>query len=303
MSAADIAAALGGARREGRQWRCMCPLHGGHSLVLADGREGRLLVRCWGGRCDPQDLLAELRRRQLIAGRREDARPSRITVRSDVRSDDRTEAARRIAPARRIWSVARAAQGSPVVASLADRGITIPVPPALRWAPSLRRSDGTYAPAMVARVDGLDGELIGVHRTWLDRGPDGIWRRRDRASLGPIAGGAARLAPAAETLMVAEGIETALAALQAMEMPAWAALSTSGMAALRLPSSVRTIIILADHDRSGAGERAARTAAQRWLAEGRRVRIAMPPEPGTDFADVLAGGAYARIAEVHDAAA
>jgi hypothetical protein len=145
MSAADIAAALGGARREGRQWRCMCPLHGGHCLVLADGREGRLLVRCWGGRCDPQDLLAELRRRRLIAGRREDARTSCITVRSDVR----TEAGRRIALARRIWSVARVAQGSPVVASLADRGITIPVPPALRWAPSLRRSDGTYAPAIV----------------------------------------------------------------------------------------------------------------------------------------------------------
>jgi hypothetical protein len=51
------------------------------------------------------------------------------------------------------------------------------------------------------------------------------------------------------------------------------------------------------------GERAARTAAQRWLAEGRRVRLAMPPEPGTDMADVLAGRGYARIAELRDVAA
>jgi hypothetical protein len=86
--------------------------------------------------------------------------------------------------------------------------------------------------------------------------------------------------------MVGEGIETCLAAMQASAQPAWAALSTSGMTALRLPPDVRTVIILADHDCSGAGERAAYAAAARGLAEGRRVRIAMPPEPGTDFNDV-----------------
>jgi putative DNA primase/helicase len=131
---------------------------------------------------------------------------------------------------------------------------------------------------MVARVDGLDGELTGVHRTWLDRDEAGVWLRRDRASLGPIGGGAVRFAPGAETLLIGEGMETCLAAMQATTQPAWAALSTSGMTALRLPAGVRTVIILADHDRSGAGERAARAAARRWLAERRRVRIALPPE-------------------------
>ena len=43
------------------------------------------------------------------------------------------------------------------------------------------------------------------------------------------AGGAVRLAPAAEKLMVGEGIETVLAAMQATGMPGWAALSTSGL--------------------------------------------------------------------------
>ena len=32
---------------------------------------------------------------------------------------------------------------------------------------------------------------------------------------------------------------------------------------------------------------AAQKAAPRWLAEGRRVRIAIPPEPGSDFNDLL----------------
>jgi len=68
MSARDIAYALGAAQREGRNWRCNCPLHGGHSLTLADGRSGTLLVKCFGngGNCDSNEILAELRRRKLL---------------------------------------------------------------------------------------------------------------------------------------------------------------------------------------------------------------------------------------------
>ena len=188
---------------------------------------------------------------------------------------------------------------------LAGRGITVAVPPVLRWALSLRRPDGTSGPAMVARVDGIDGELIGVHRTWLDRGPYRIWRRRDRAMLGRAAGGAVRLAPVAETLLIGEGIETTAASMTATGLPGWAALSAGGIEALILPSLplASTAVILADNDMNGRGERAARTAAARWVAEGRKVKVAMPPEPSTDFADVLAGRSYARIAEAGDGAA
>ena len=297
--ATRIAKALGDARPEGHGWRCRCPLHGGRSLVLADGRDRRLLVKCWGGGCDARDILAELRRLRLLAGRGGGG-----PTLPEPRSSSRDDTARRSALARRVWDAAADVRGSPVVRYLAGRAIiTLPLPPSLRWAPALRRLDGAYAPAMVARVNSLDGELLGAHRTWLTRDESGQWRRRDRASLGPVGGGAVRLAPAAETLLIGEGVETCLAAMQATGMPAWAALSTSGMVALVLPASVRTVIILADHDRSGAGERAARAAAQRWLAEGRRVRLALPPEPGTDFADVLAHRRYARIAEVCNVAA
>jgi putative DNA primase/helicase len=297
VTASGIAAALGAARRCGGWWSCRCPAHDDRSpsLSLRDG-ERSIVVHCHAG-CDPRDVLAELRRRGLIAGggsASSDTRPA---------GGDGDDAARRIALARRIWGWAGDATGSPVVRYLAGRGITIPPPASLRWAPSLRRPDGTCGPAMVARIDDLAGQLIGVHRTWLNRGPDGTWRRCDRAMLGRAAGGAVRLAPAAETLLVAEGIETAMAAMTATAQPAWAALSTSGMAALILPPAVRTVVILADHDASGAGERAARAAAARWLGEGRRVRIAMPPVPGTDVADVLVGRGHAPIVEARDAAA
>jgi hypothetical protein len=92
---------------------------------------------------------------------------------------------------------------------------------------------------MVARVDGLDGALVGVHRTWLHCDLRGQWHHRVRASLGPVAGGALRLAAAGEMLMVGEGIEMAMATMQATAQPVWAAGSTSGMA-LRLPQIVLT---------------------------------------------------------------
>jgi hypothetical protein len=44
VTAAEIAAALGGASREGRDWRCRCPLHSGRSLTLRDGRTALLAL-------------------------------------------------------------------------------------------------------------------------------------------------------------------------------------------------------------------------------------------------------------------
>ena len=59
-----------------------------------------------------------------------------------------------------------------------------------------------------------------------------------------------------------------------------------GCAATILPDRVRDVIVLADGD--DAGEAAARDCAWRWKREGRRVRIARPPQ-GTHFNDVLMG--------------
>jgi len=97
-----------------------------------------------------------------------------------------------------------------------------------------------------------------------------------------------RLADPNDLLMVGEGIETCLAAMQATGNPAWAALSTSGMRSLDLPTAVRDVIVLADGD--DAGEAAAWDCAWRWKREGRHVRIARPPR-GMDFNDILMGRA------------
>ncbi|MGH7091422.1 MAG: DUF7146 domain-containing protein [Stellaceae bacterium] len=292
MTAADIARALGGACRSGGWWRCRCPAHGstGASLALRDGPDGGLIVHCHAD-CTRADVLAALRRLGLIGdGPRRAASPPPTASPADRE--------RRIEAARKVWAAGRDARGTPVAAYLRARGIDLPPDhPAwrvLRWAPRCWHSgERAELPAMVARVDGPDGETIGVHRTYLRRDPDGTWHRRDRASLGPIGGGAVRLGalrPDAP-LIVAEGVESALAAILTpglmLGCPAWAALSAGGIQALVLPDEAWDIVIAADHDANGTGERAARKAALRWVREGRRVRLVIPDRIGVDPNDLL----------------
>jgi hypothetical protein len=128
MSAAEIPAVLGGSRRAGQWWRCVCPVHGSRtgrslSLALRDHPRG-LALRCHAG-CSRAEIIAELHRRGLIAGEtnERDRRPE-PSVHARRREREARELARRIEAARAIWNAARSAQGSPVVAYLAGRGIT-----------------------------------------------------------------------------------------------------------------------------------------------------------------------------------
>jgi predicted DNA-binding transcriptional regulator AlpA len=57
---------------------------------------------------------------------------------------------------------------------------------------------------MVGGVRDVDGQVLGVHRTYLMRDDPGQWHRRERASLGLIGGRAVQLGYAAKMLMVAE---------------------------------------------------------------------------------------------------
>jgi hypothetical protein len=73
------------------------------------------------------------------------------------------------------------------------------------------------------------------------------------------------------------------------ELPMWAALSTSGLRTIELPPLpiAGELIIFADRD--PAGLEAAEVGGRRLVGEGRRVRIAKPPQGAKDFNDVIRG--------------
>jgi hypothetical protein len=106
--------------------------------------------------------------------------------------------------------------------------------------------------------------------------------------LGPVRGGAVPLSRGPGPLIVAEGIETALSLLDGLaehEPRVWAALSTSGMHGLRLPSGPTELVIAPDGDPPGRD--AADALASRAYELGWRVRVMEPPGAMNDWNDVV----------------
>jgi putative DNA primase/helicase len=285
-TAETIAKALGG-RKAGPGWMACCPAHDDRtpSLSISDSDDGKVLVRCHAG-CEQERVIAFLRTRGLWEekGDRRLARPTPRIV--DADRQDRDDA-KRTEMALAIWQAATPAGGSVVESYLASRGLHLPPSPTLRVHGGLRHPAGGIWPAMIALVTrGINDVPLAIHRTYLAHDGGKAPVEPQKMMLGPCRSGAVRLAAVGNVLMVGEGIETCLTAMQVTGSPAWAALSTSGLRTLELPLALREVIVLADGD--DPGETAARHCARRWKQEGRRVRIARPP-PGMDFNDMLLG--------------
>jgi hypothetical protein len=306
---AGIAAALGGAIRTPKGYDCRCPAHGDKTASLSIAWNGdRLLVKCWAG-CDWREIMDALRARGLLpnGGRRPSRRHDLRQWTTPSASNPAHETIARSESARLIWNASRAAADTPVDCYLRSRSITIPTPRSIHFRPNLKHTpSGRHFPGMVAIVTNVDDEPTeGIHRTFLAQ--DGRGKapvEPNKMMLGSLSGGSVHLAEPvsvegdanATFLMVGEGIETTLSAMQLFRRPAWAALSTSGLTGLILPDNVSDVVVLADADESG--ETAAREAAAKWKQEGRRVRIMRPADGCNDFNDQL----VARQASVQEPA-
>ncbi len=281
--AQSIAKALGG-RRYGTEWQVRCPAHEDRipSLSIKNSERG-VLFYCHA-RCSQHSVISALKARGLwpATTRFDHIKPRpRFTQRqSEPISADKT------ALALKIWNESKPSTGTLVEVYLASRGIRLEEEPTLRFHPCLSHPSGDSWPAMIALVTrGADAAPLAIHRTFLAR--DGAGKAPvdpQRMMLGPCSGGAVRFGNHTDMVIVGEGIETALSVQQAMKIPAWAALSTSGLVALDFPQEVRKIIIAADGD--SAGYKAAIAAARKWSGKGRSVVIAQPPR-GLDFNDLL----------------
>jgi putative DNA primase/helicase len=290
MNAAAIAHALGG-RKGSTGWTTRCPAHDDRnpSLSIREAPDGKVLVRCHAG-CEQVQVIAALKARGLWPSNDQyHAKTIRLPSRQPSHRQ-RDGEADRTAAALTIWQSAAPATDTLVETYLKSRGINITPPASLRFHPALPHPSGGLWPAMIALVTrGANDEPVAIHRTFLS----GVGTGKApvapvKMMLGPCHAGAVRFGVPGEVLMIGEGIETCLAAMQGSGKPAWAALSTSGLRSLQLPEDVCDVILLADGD--CAGEAAAQHAALRWKRQSRRVRIARPPR-GMDFNDLLVGHA------------
>ena len=274
-----IVESLGGTWRQNKGM-CCCPAHDDRtpSLSVTLGRKA-ILFHCFAG-CSNEEVIAALdrqgvRSRDLFDG-------------SGAVAADRLEKRTFNSNARRLWHSATAIPGTPAEVYLAQRGI-------LRASDQLRYLQRTplgprgavqFLPAMLAAVT-TDVGVIAVHRTFLDSGSGRLAGfDRPKRALGGLGCGAVRLAPpAAGRLGLAEGIESALSAMQLFGVPCWATLGNERFGLVAIPESVRELHLFIDND--PGGELADQRARKAYSASGRVIRSRAPASTGFDWNDEL----------------
>jgi putative DNA primase/helicase len=191
----------------------------------------------------------------------------------------------------KLWRWSKAVESNDPVGRYLFRRIGLTSFPAcLRTAYHVRyQSDcASFHPAMIAMVTGPDGSPSILHRTYLtDDGRKALVIEPRLWMPGIIAKGAAiRLAPAGDTLGIAEGIETALSASVLFGVPCWAAGNAGMLAAWQPPAEAKRIFVFGDNDRNFAGQSAAYSLARRLESDQRAAEVQIPAEVDTDWNDV-----------------
>jgi len=137
-------------------------------------------------------------------------------------------------------------------------------------------------PVMIGIVKNLAGEVVTLHRTYLTAqgfkaNVPAPKKLMAASKPGATSGCAIQLYKPTNKLAITEGIETALAVHLATGLPVWAAISTTLLEKIEIPSSVKEVFIMADKDTSGAGELSATMLAKR-LSEKHIVKIVLPEQ-------------------------
>ena len=275
MTAHDLADALVG-RREGREWRCRCPLHGGRSLFIRE-QEGRILFVCRAG-CSQDEVIKALRELGLWGSSEDHTRGIQKAVipEDSGKKEERADA---------LWNQSHyIEQGDPVHTYLKNRGIVLPEYPAdLRCHAALSYWEqdnqgkpvmtGVF-PAMLAVVRNATGRPVALHRTYLttDGQKAPVSSPKKIIKVHDLTGAAVRLfAPKDGFIAVSEGIEDAISAWLLWGIPCWACLGTSGLRSFVPPGGNHEILILADSD--DPGKKAAFELSDRLEEKKMAVRI------------------------------
>ncbi len=259
---------------------CCCPAHDDRtpSLSVTLGRKA-ILFHCFAG-CSNEDVIVALdrqgvRSRDLFDG--SGAMAADPQVKRDFNSN-----------ARRLWHSATAISDSAAERYLAQRGLQHASDQFryLERTPLGPRGAVQFLPAMLAAVT-TDIGIIAIHRTFLDL-PSGklAFFERPKRALGSLGCGAVRIAaPVQGRLGLAEGIESALSAMQLFGIPCWATLGNERFGLVAIPESVRELYLFIDNDAGGA--LAEERALKAYAAPSRVIHSRAPASPGFDWNDEL----------------
>ena len=250
------------------------------SVSLRQMPDGRILIYCFSPNDDWRDVQAMLQ----ASGAEFGAAIANTSSERQVRACSESKVLR----AHKIWMRATPVRGTCAETYLRARGLRASSwPSTLRYLPGATSlEDKRRRPALIAAITTDQGDLQGVQITLLT--PCGTQKaalETPRRIIGKLSGGAVRLydGPAQGKLIVAEGVETALSASEALVTPAWSALTAGNLARFDPPGWVGRLVIAAD--RGQAGEAAAETLAHRMAKRNLSADIAFAPDNYPDWND------------------
>lgn len=237
------------------------------SLSVEEGDDSRLLLWCFAG-CDFVDILEELKHRGLVDG------PQLVPTKNRFKPTIHRPEINPDVGALTIWQAAVEPEETVVDKYLTRRGIYLR-PPMLRCRLDHR--------SMVAAVQAPDGKVIAIQQTWLTS--EGEKASGKRLTSGNLGAGAVRLGASARMMGLAEGVETALSAMQMVGMTVWASLGASRLHSVEMPPEVEEVHVFVDNDEPG--RTAAKRAADVHTSLRRRVYVRSPPDECGDWNDFL----------------
>lgn len=265
-----------------------CPNCGGEDRFRFDNKEGRGDYFCSGCGAGDGFMLVEKVMNidvrgameavsHVLGGCKKNTVPKEKTISKEV--------------FRKLFSESvPAVESNPVGIYLKGRGLKT-VPSVLKYSKSCWEMETKRDQrAMLAVVTLPDGTASTIHRTYLDieGGKLGIKKPK---KLMPVLrkgkGAAIRLYDPVDGLVgVAEGIESAIAAHEDMHIPVWSAVNTAMMEAFEPPKGIKCVVIIADNDKSFAGQKAAYALAFKLRTINKiEVIVHVPDIPGHDWLD------------------
>jgi hypothetical protein len=243
------------------------------------GAAGKWTDAATGEHGDLLDLITANQRSESLAETLEEARRFLSLPQPEPRSSEPLLHVPTGSPeaARRLWGMSQPIHATLAETYLRQRSITdlrncgsLRFHPNCWYRPDADDPPGTpdAFPALIAAVRNGDGDLTGLHRTWLD--PSGRTKAdvaTPRRAMGDLLGNGVRFCRVSHVMIAGEGIETMLSLRQIMPaMPMIAALSAAHLAAIELPADLRRLYIAQEND--AAGLQAAVTLTDRARAAG-----------------------------------
>lgn len=299
-------------RRGSREMIGLCPFHAERTPSF-EVNDAKGTFHCWG--CgkggDHFTILRDLDGldfRRAYEALTNDTFPTVSAEEMALRkASDATDLAQRVALARQIWGRSVPAEGTPAEVYARSRGITMPLPPTIRFVETPRWRNGETGevgrdyPAMACAMQDQTGAIVAVQCVFLAAGGNRKYERvRDdgtkaqaKLSFGALIGAALRLEPFGTPqplteVIVCEGPEDGLTLAQ--ELPGravWVACGTANMTQIDYGAAITRVVLAGDNN--DAGRDAVTRAAKAIEEQGRNVGLMFPRAGFKDFNDQLRG--------------